>query len=115
MGFARRSSGVRWFFEVLHIQPIKINISLLPSAGMQEGEMSRQYRIVSSLGINLLDVANMPLKINAMILKNAFMQPKELMRQVLRHMMLQVSMCTINFWTESNKYNVLSLFMCFRP
>lgn len=94
VGFLRRSSGVQWYFEVLHIQPIKINISLLPSARAQEGEMSRRYRIVSSLGINLLDVVNMPLKINAMILKNAFMQPRELARQVFRHILLQVSFCS---------------------
>lgn len=81
---------MRWYFEVLHVQPIKVNVTLLPSPGFQEGEISRQYRMASSLGINLLDVTNMPLRINAMMLKNAFMRPKEVMRHISKHIMVQV-------------------------
>lgn len=72
------------------MKPIKINVTLLPSPGFQEAEMSRRYQLASSLGINLLDVTNMPLRINAMMLKNAFMRPKEVMRHILKHIMVQV-------------------------
>lgn len=83
--------GNRWYFEVLKMQPIKINVTLLPTPGVKDSiETSRRYSTAKSLGLNLLDLNNVPLRINAMMLKNAFMRPDELVQQVTRHMMLQV-------------------------
>eukprot|EP00210_Caulerpa_lentillifera_P006324 g6040.t1 len=79
----------KWYIEVLHIQPIKVNITLLGSPAMDIDGHSRRYRTASALGINLLDLTNFPLKINAMLMKNAFMRRGELIQQVVRHMKWQ--------------------------
>lgn len=82
--------GLRCYLEVLHIQPIKVNITLLASPAIATDGHSRRYRTASALGINLLDLTNVPLKINAMIMKNAFMRPREVVAQIIRHIKWQV-------------------------
>ena len=82
--------GERCYFEVLHIQPIKVNVTLLASPAIAMENHSKRYRTASALGINLMDLTNVPFKINAMIMKNAFMRPREMMTQVVRHIKWQV-------------------------
>lgn len=81
--------GLRCYLEVLHIQPIKVNITLLASPAIST-ECSTRFKTASALGINLLDLNNVPLKINAMIMKNAFMRPREVIAQIVRHIKWQV-------------------------
>lgn len=86
-----RRKGDRWYFEVLKVQPIKVNVTLLPTPGFKNSqETSRRYSTAKALGLNLFDFNNVPLRINAMMLRNAFMRPSELVNQIVRHVTLQV-------------------------
>ncbi|CAD7705163.1 unnamed protein product [Ostreobium quekettii] len=88
---ATQRKGDRWYFEVLKIQPIKVNVTLLPTPGFKNNpEASRRYSTAKALGLNLFDFHNVPLRINAMMLRNAFMRPSELVNQIARHVTLQV-------------------------
>lgn len=83
--------GQRCYLEVLHIHPIKVNITLLASPAIDSDGRSKRFRTASAMGINMLDLTNVPLKINAMVMKNAFMRPREVVAEIVRHIKWQVS------------------------
>ena len=74
----------KWYFEILHIQPLKINLSILPGSSElrshQDGSI--RLRTASHLGVNLVNISNVPLRINQLALKNAFVRPSALFTQV---------------------------------
>lgn len=81
---------MRCYIEILHIQPIKINVTVLPSLAMRDSETSsNMFLRITGLGLNLVDLHDIPLKINAMIMKDAFMRPDQLIKQISRYMMFQ--------------------------
>eukprot|EP00951_Prasinocladus_malaysianus_P005916 scaffold41772_cov49-Prasinocladus_malaysianus.AAC.2 len=71
----------KWYFEVLHIQPLKINLTVIPSSGLRATGVPQLFRNASHLGVQLVDINNVALRINQLALKNAFVRPKALVNQ----------------------------------
>jgi len=84
------TTGRKWYFEVLHIQPLKINLTVVPSGGVMHNEVSARFRAVSQLGIKLVTITNVSLRVNQLALKNAFVRPQALVNQIMRHMVFNV-------------------------
>ncbi|KAK9808775.1 hypothetical protein WJX72_003363 [[Myrmecia] bisecta] len=82
--------GRKWYFEMLDIQSIRCNLTLIPRPGLREPEAATgRIRMAAAMGIQFIDINNVPLKINVLQLKNEFVSPRTLMGTIVRHLKFQ--------------------------
>ncbi|KAK3275586.1 hypothetical protein CYMTET_16293 [Cymbomonas tetramitiformis] len=86
-----RGRRSKWYFDILQIQPIKVNVTMTLDAGTRNPESPgwHVHRFTSAMGYPLINLNNVPLKVNSLALKNAFLSHDALMNQIARHFFFQ--------------------------
>eukprot|EP00850_Spirogloea_muscicola_P001736 SM000006S19501 [mRNA] locus=s6:1093208:1119415:+ [translate_table: standard] len=85
---------VRWYFERLHIQPVRINVTFVTVDVRREvqvagSEVWHLRQVAASAGFPLVTLVSVPLRLNSLVIDNAFQNSDMLVRSVGRHYILQ--------------------------
>lgn len=87
-----RAVGRKMYFKVLKIQPIQLNVTLIPSpsSGPDAPEARSRYRVAAALGIQYANISDVPIKISSLELYDAFLSGSQLGEAVRQHLVSTV-------------------------
>lgn len=94
-----RAVGRKMYFKVLKIQPIQLNVTLIPSpsSGPEAPEARSRYRVAAALGIQYANISHVPIKISSLELYDAFLSGSQLGEAVRQHLV-----SAVRAWTSSS-------------